>query len=81
MHSRLAGSTQRDQVMSEQRSDDSQLSIPPEVPEADRLEQSRADEEQPDERDVPRAGFTVEEASEADILEQSEEVPFDDDYR
>jgi hypothetical protein len=67
--------------MSEQRSDDSQLSIPPEVPEADRLEQSRADEEQPGERDLSRGGFTVEEASEADILEQSEEVPFDDDYR
>jgi hypothetical protein len=67
--------------MSEQRSDDSQLSIPPEVPEADRLEQSRADEDQPAERGVSRAGFTLEEASEADILEQSEEVPFDDDYR
>ena len=67
--------------MSEQKSGDSQLSIPPEVPEADRLEQTRDDEEQPAERDVSRAGFTVEEASEADILEQSEEVPFDDDYR
>jgi len=67
--------------MSEQKSGDSQLSIPPEVPEADRLEQSRAGEDQPAERDVPRAGFTLEEASEADILEQSEEVPFDDDYR
>jgi hypothetical protein len=67
--------------MSEQKSEDSQLSIPPEVPEADRLEQSRADEEQPAERDIPRSAFTVEEASEADILDQSEEVPFDDDYR
>ena len=68
--------------MSEQTSDESGMSIPPEVPEADRLEQSRDDDEQPVGRDVPRAGFTVEEASEADILEQSEEVPFDDDsYR
>jgi hypothetical protein len=68
--------------MSEQTSDDSGMVIPPEVPEADRLEQSRDDDEQVVGRDVPRAGFTVEEASEADILEQSEEVPFDDDsYR
>jgi hypothetical protein len=68
--------------MSEQTSDDSGMVIPPEVPEADRLEQSRDDDEQAVGRDVPRAGFTVEEASEADILEQSEEVPFDDDsYR
>jgi hypothetical protein len=75
--------------MSDQKSDhtseDSELSIPPEVPEADRLEQARDEEAKPMERDVPRstrAGFGVEEASEADILEQSEEVPFDDDsYR
>ena len=68
--------------MSDQTSEDSDLSIPPEVPEADRLDQARDEEDKPAERDLPRGGFTVEEASEADILEQSEEVPFDDDsYR
>jgi hypothetical protein len=67
--------------MSDQTSENSELSIPPEVPEADRLEQAR-DDDKPLERDVPRARFGVEEASEADILEQSAEVPFDDDsYR
>lgn len=76
---------------SDQTSEDSELSIPPEVPEADRLEQARDEEGKPAERDVPRArqaaqtaraGLGAKEASEADILEQSEEVPLDDDsYR
>jgi hypothetical protein len=65
--------------MSEQPSKNSGPLLPPEVPEADGLEQSRdADPESvPARTRPPKLG--EKEASEADLLEQSQEVPIDDD--
>jgi hypothetical protein len=60
----------------------SEPSIPPEVPEADLLEQSREADQDLVRPEVPSSGLLDEEASEADVLEQAREVPFDDDsYR
>jgi hypothetical protein len=54
-------------------------SIPIEVPEADLLEQSRDAEEESLEPEIRLSTLVDEEASEADVLDQRREVPFDDD--
>ena len=69
-------------MMSDKSSEDSDISIPPEVPEADRLEQARGDDEANVSRNIRRPRLADEEASEADVLDQSAEVPYDEDsYR